>query len=117
MDPFIESLPQATRDKISDELITSSTQLAQLPDPILQGLGLKLGDILRLRPPKRPRNQDDEDDPEDRQVRDTTSRAQNTINLMESGVLCDPFCIASLCPKNWVQGIDHIFERWRPFAP
>jgi hypothetical protein len=32
------------------------------------------------------RSQDDEDDPEDRQVRDTTLQAQNTINLMESGV-------------------------------
>jgi hypothetical protein len=112
MDDFINTLPADVQVALEEELITSTTQLRALSDTTLRALGLKLGDIARLRPAKRTREEEDDDD-EGRQRRDAFSRARNTENLMAKGILSDPYETSRLSPKNWQLGLDHIEDRWR----
>jgi hypothetical protein len=112
MDEYIATLPADVQMALEEELVTSSAQLRALSDTTLRALGLKLGDIARLRPAKRTR-EEEEDDDDGRQRRDASSRARNTETLMARGILSDPYDTSRLSPKNWLLGLDHIEDRWR----
>jgi hypothetical protein len=84
------------------------------------GMGLKYGDIARLkkymRVGKRDRhtNSDDDDDDEARDRRDARKRSNNAARMVAEGILDDPMRVATLLPKNWVSGgVASLAQLWR----
>jgi hypothetical protein len=114
MDDFIKALDPEIQRKVAAEGILWVDELREVPDAELKTLGLRLGDIARLRLTKRGRaGEDDDDDAEGRERRDARGRAARTDSLVASGILADPMKLARLAPKNWAGGVEDVVGGWR----
>ncbi len=118
-DNFISTLTPVAQANILREAVLSAEELQELPDSALKELGLRLGDVARLRRRKRGRQDQeaDDDDDESRARRDVSQRTANTISLIGSGLLADPWQINRLPPKNWAGGVDDVVACWRLLCP
>lgn len=116
MDDFITALSDETKAKVIEAGINKREELAVLSSEQLNGLGLKLGDIARLRlldKEKRTREVDDETEMADRKQ---ARQEANRLRLIEEGVLADTDGLQALLPKNWVEGVQAytvLLDRWR----
>lgn len=103
-DSFIDALPADAQTKISEAGIDTAAELSVLDGTELKLLGLRLGDIARLRllpngTKKRSRKDDSSD--EDEEANKARKKEVHRQARLEAGLMVDADNIFALLPKKW----------------